>query len=486
MLCSFPDRAVSKKWTLVPLMCLVVSNTAALPLDMRVDHHQTYTTVDMLQMLAEARAKFPGSLEKDRLIFEKKIADLSVSYLDLRKGEFEALNQLSIDSAGGAVQLKDFFARSAAFQSAREYASEKLDVLATFQETWNASHTDAPIDLSELILHYQRKVQELDSRAAALNFSIVLPTGAIAKQQGLDPTTLRQMNLYTADQLIAMREKATTLKIMRTSDRRRINQTLNQFTVAKIQAFLNAYGATQKHRDRNTEAQIDAARKELEEMMWLRSYIRAVYGMKIGSYGLVDVHKKWFNMDSFGRTALRFSGQPIYDENTLMVQQDLALAVVAGQEGKNAEILSLSTPFFTRIASVLTFFSGEKQWAAVNVQVLKLLIADIEEERILGRAGGLRELRVHYKRRYYSSKADEAYYQALADAYLPSAADEDDPEADVVSVDSHSMRGVLGAALVALENQEDRINQAQAIEATLHQLNADSKVKARRNARRRI
>ncbi len=98
--------------------------------------------------------------------------------------------------------------------------------------------------------------------------------------------------------------------------------------------------------------------------------------------------------------------------------------------------------------------------------IFKLLLADIHEETLLGKAGGFKKVRALYRERYYSTEENKQYYQELANDYIPG---EDSVEKDYRTIDQNSFRGVFESALVALDGYEDRLNEAQGIMEMIEQ-----------------
>ncbi len=166
--------------------------------------------------------------------------------------------------------------------------------------------------------------------------------------------------------------------------------------------------------------------------------------------------------------------------------QDLAYNALSTQTGKSLPVLKGDTPFFSRISSALTYFSGNSQEAQANQLVLILLVADIEEELLLGRPDGLKSVREHYRSRYFSNEQNKIYYRKLAQKYLPQPSSEDrDDEADVQTIDARTLIGTFRMCVQSLENFELRLHEANGIKKTIEFLTKDNLVKQSRQRRNR-
>ena len=346
----------------------------------------------------------------------------------------------------------------------------------------------------ELKKNYEDQLNELENQMNALQFRLILPSGSVMTQQGLTYSNLKDMNLYSSDEINQMRNEMTSKRAFQTLGQQQIDQGLNKFTLQKMYQFVDAFGSSQRYRSQSNTDALKQAKEDLDETFWLRSHLRSVYGMKLGSFG-IKYNKRWFNLDYLlGPNSMELLSQVIRNENDLMSMQDLAYNALETYTGKSAKVLKLSTPFFARISSFKTFLQGSRQETSMNSYILKLMIADIEEEKMLGTGGGLRKIREHYRSRFLSTSEDKMYYENLKRNYfkedplddetnLDGEDYEDDIEADVEMVSNDALKGVIDSTQQVLENQEDRLFEARGIETTIKKLTQNNTVKRTRNRR---
>ena len=144
--------------------------------------------------------------------------------------------------------------------------------------------------------------------------------------------------------------------------------------------------------------------------------------------------------------------------------------------------------------------SASKKWSSVNAWVswiagksnemdtkyfiIALMKKDIDEELALSRSGGLKKVRDGYRQHYLSSDMWEALYQEKARQVFHSDDDDDDIEGDVMLVEAGTLKGSVAMCINALENQENRLDEARKLQSVVDLLTKDNTVAEKRKKRR--
>ena len=327
----------------------------------------------------------------------------------------------------------------------------------------------------------------LDKKMALIdstNYQVLLPNGHIENMTGLNLNKLKNIPVYSAEQIISLRHKAQQLLTVRSIDKRVIDTTFNQFTKQQFMMFINTFGQSQKYRVQN-EVLYKQSLQDLEELFWTRSYIRSIYGRSLGSFG-IHFTKRAFHIDLFANKNIEFKANFLRNTNELRQVQDLCYAAMQSQSNKAMQKLQLWAPMTSFISfsrDTYGYFAGESQLRQANIFVLSLIIADIEEELILGKKGGFKALRQNYQSRWYKDQPHKDFYSQLENRYLNEDNDQD-IEADITEINSSTLKGVFLAAINALENQEDRTEEGKKILSTIDFYTKSNKEKQKRKLRR--
>jgi hypothetical protein len=399
---------------------------------------------------------------------------------DLKKvSDRSHLNPISVEEFTAAVNRYE--------HSVQIFNSRLISYSSALQSQHNDKgnkHEPVPPDFNQFVSLTQNKITLNKAALDKLVFEISLPSGELFHQNGLDFTKLRGKKLYTAAQISKMKEQEKKLRIMPHEDRNRLNQTYNRFTLEQVKNFIQVFGASQRYRTQENQAGLERALEHLQEAFWTRSYLRATFGIKIGSFA-IDYHKQILNFDFFGSNHLKFNSQFLYNENDLVKMQDLTFNALATHTGKTVSILKLETPIFSRISSAMTYFAGERQEAQANALILKLLANDTEEELTLSKVGGLKAVRAAYRARYYDTAKNQKYFKDLSEKYLPSH-DGTDIEQDLHTVDADTLWGVFNACLHSLENYELRLHEADKLRNSINYLSEDNQMVINRKKRQEL
>ena len=175
-----------------------------------------------------------------------------------------------------------------------------------------------------------------------------------------------------------------------------------------ISSFVSAYGFEETYRFRDA-ALAEARANAFEQIVngfWQRSYLRYVYGVRVGAILPTPYQKRWANVDRLtvlARSLSTFRGAAgptqVTDDDLLRAIEDVRqkLGVV---DARAAKILSGDASGLARLNSFLSTLRGARPSAEALLMILELVAADLKEEQMLATGGGLDELIPFYEARW--------------------------------------------------------------------------------------
>ncbi|WP_257263331.1 hypothetical protein [Endozoicomonas sp. ONNA2] len=413
--------------------------------------------------------------ERDGDILLKTIDDLRRSLRDLTVVVSD-LQKVSDESILQPVPVRDFLDTARTFRQESNLFLEDVNSLEHFPTLRPdiTADSESRVDMLPLIRQYQSYLRNLDTRVSKLYFTIALPSGVLHQQLGISSDQLKSMSLYTADQIADMKRNIMQLRAMRTQDKRVIDEGINRFTKDAIETFIDTFGTSERYRTVSDTEGNKRAQEMLIDAFWARSYIRSTYGIQIGCIP-VEYDKRIFNLDYY-LSDMTVGAAPVYDQNKLMRYSNLAReAQVTIENSASKRWLSVS--------SWLTWVAGKSNEMDTKYFILALIKKDIDEELAISRSGGLRKVRDGYRQHYLSSDMGRALYQAKANQVFSSSEDDDDIERDVMVVEAGTLRGAVALCINALENQENRLDEARKLQSVVDMLTRGNVVSDRRKRR---
>ncbi len=316
------------------------------------------------------------NFEADRQEMKRSLREMNFLMEDFIKGEIGGnrgvftLSDQSQFSTPKGISLDTLSASVRNFELAYNLLETKIKSFYQTSglkkyEVFNRKYTlDIPdngiIDFTAVVKSYTDELKGLKDKVANLTFIIKLPNGTFHTLKGIDLSILREKLSFSAAELDDLRQKAARLRIMPTRDQMLIDNTYNLFTLKKMQAVIKAFGKSQRYRTQRNKDGLDRAIKDLEETFWTRSYLRATYGLKLGSF-TVEYKKRPFFLDKiFSSTDLKFSGL-VRNENTLIIAEDKMYNALETNEGRNSSVLRYETPLFLVLLLLLLFLPVKNQ-----------------------------------------------------------------------------------------------------------------------------
>lgn len=280
------------------------------------------------------------------------------------------------------------------------------------------------LDFGPIRKFYEGKLAEVIKMTDGLEFNVILldKTKKIITGLVLPPAVLK----YTAEQLEKMQEEMNELRTWNAKSYDAIND-MTKYQRQFVTDFITAYGFRYRKLGEREEKKRAEDAKQLADIFWTRSYLRAAYGMPIGAIG-IDYQEQWANLDFFtvSTNALsRFHEQPVWKEKSLL-QIDRNFRLCFERAGVRAEkIMDGNLGFIATGENLLTYLGGKRNQAAATFMMLGIMGADVFEERLVQQAGGLAKMKARFRDRYLRSDEDRKYYSQLRKDYDPQPGERD-------------------------------------------------------------
>lgn len=196
---------------------------------------------------------------------------------------------------------------------------------------------------------------------------------------------------------------------------------LTDSTVALVLKYIDAFGTSERWRLRSDSKDVRAegliendfeargnAYRQLENIFWMRSFLRAKFGYQIGTFN-VSYEKKPMNWEVFfskPESYLNFKkGSYVRTEEDLMGVKESFRNMLSVMVDKNTDLgWGIFTGDINPLAVANTFLTstlmGKTAIAEAGVMVLKLMVADAAEEMILANGGGKSAMKRYYIARW--------------------------------------------------------------------------------------
>ncbi len=428
-----------------------------------------------------------GELQKLVLNQMKEAQAADAEYVLLVAGQVEIMaNGLirDINGDGGIQKITDeAYAKGqrvdlgALLQAYRAYnvgMTEVQNKLASIQALPSAMKQDEPVslegsgivqlrnrgvvDLSKTIDFYNSQLKAIEKQVNAISINTYLPNKKAVINTSLKDlmAMMAKTPPYSPEEIQQKKTEEVVKRNLGTERRQQLGQHFLK-TTKLVQQYIQDFGTNQRYRLNTTpEARKDIL-EELNMAFWSRSLLRATYGVKLGALG-IEFKTQTFNREYiFASNQITFHANPILKQEDINSQRRTLLIALGVLDKRDDKLLAAETPFFNRILSGIAFVKGEAQLAQVNVEILKLIYADMEEEGILA-TQGFNGMRRHYQSRWYTGLNGEQVAEIRARS-------KDWRNQDMVDMDV--IRGVFFAAAKTLESYLVQLDEAEQLKAEI-------------------
>jgi len=434
---------------------------------------------------------FQQNQKEDREYIQSLVREIEIHMSNIlqeayRSGGLREMADKSLTSR--RIDFVDYLAATRSFEKMLADTQLKIQGLLTIPSSLRGAQnvtvngqvrTEIPaalkVDLTAVQNHYQAQLNKVFEGLNKMTFLLDI-NGITQQVKGI---SFRPDRIpFNAAEIKKMRDEAIRdLALIRAKVEEDVNQ-FNLYTRRQLMASIRVFGKSQKYRLQLNQEGKDQNIQDLEELFWARSYMRAMYGEKLGTFA-VDYTKRQLNWDFFATdNNLQFVGDFIRSDEQLTEFQDKLTVALVTQTSRSREVLARETSLLDRVVSAITWVKGEAPLAEINTVILKLMLGDIQEEMMLSKGGGLKAMRAQYRTRYYKDAASEAAVKARAQAYR--GGDSQDIESDNLSTDVTTMRGAFSAAAMALDGVIDQL------EVATQKLKAIDELRAQSEAAQRV
>jgi hypothetical protein len=277
----------------------------------------------------------------------------------------------------------------------------------------NASSSNTGnVNMGPLTAAVEKARAELMAQMDGLRFTnLVTPVGqkVPTPERALSPS-LAGLKILSESQIQEyndeIQEKMTLKEQTKTYQKQYVNELVN-----KINSFVTNYGTEEFLRfpDANDQSNDSVARasafKGLTDAFYRRSYLRKKYGIRMGAIQSMNYDKRILKWDKYGLQPLKtamgsFRREAAMGESEIdnafesvrnFVQTyDEKITPVLGskktvleRKGKKMEFSSADTGFLVRANSAFTFLTGQRPTAEALLMIMRLVLSDIQEEKML-------------------------------------------------------------------------------------------------------
>lgn len=391
--------------------------------------------------------------QQDRDYFLKAVQEMEQGFEELltttiynndaeqAKSGLVTLSSLSQTDQNYVIPAKDFAVAVNRYNLVVQTLQSRLRRLTALTDGGLPSQTQALVDESGnkieiqgygninfdgILDFYESRMDAIQKQVSTLPFRIRLVTGTLKLHTGIDiPRDLFWMTPEAARQ--EFQTNILPLKGWSRAQRRDIDA-FTFYVRDMVQEFITKYGTTERWRSLNAAAiaQRDLDWKQMVDGLWLRSYIRANFTVPLGAIG-INYKKRAFKIDMFtvSTEALsKFREEVCWsDREQLDVEDDLRYAL-ATADARTVRILDNGdASFIDKANSFFTWVGGKRNLADAQQMILRLLAADLYEDRLITKPNGADAIIEQYRNRYYSTEDNKKYYQSLENTYFPEGDD---------------------------------------------------------------
>lgn len=364
----------------------------------------------------------------------------------------ELLKELVYDKESGLYSLSNRSTKSAdlkptdaetfmiyigRYKQARAEIDAKIETLTAIADGIVPSSEDLPVDeagikkvpsfgqqnFTPIKKFYADQLAVLDTFVSNLPHKIELPGGAyhiIAAGSGKGLVLEAQIMTLTPEEIRAKLKKVAEMRYWDEDQTTTIDE-YTRYLQKRLYAFTKTYGVDQRYRHQDLterKARADEARLIMIGF-WSRSYLRAIYGQPIGVIG-IPYDDKWFHIDvltTSTRALMQMIEKPIWDANRMGDIEKNYRRLIARADVRSEKILDGNLSFLAAGENLLTWLGGYRNEAQCAQMILRLLAADVYEERLLQEEGSLQRMAERFRARYFSTEEDEIFYRRAQLAY---------------------------------------------------------------------
>ena len=265
------------------------------------------------------------------------------------------------------------------------------------------------IDFTKTVTAVNDAIAKAEAMAKTYTFVLEFASGVIQVVQPGDALNVRlQAPLLTADAITDLQRRSKIKSTPSAKFDDELTESHANLLKRQIASFVSAYGKEEAYRFRD-EALAESRALAFEQILngfWQRSYLRYVYGVRVGVILPTRYTKRYANADAMTVLSEQLSSfkaaagpTQVTDDDLLHAMEDVRkkLEVV---DARSARILSGDASVLARVNSFVNWLRGSRPTAEALLMIMQLVAADLKEEQMLATGGGLDELMAFYDARW--------------------------------------------------------------------------------------
>lgn len=405
---------------------------------------------DVTVLLQETLKRYADVQDKDREYLDSVVKEMITVVNDyqtyITAGPWKQLSDRSISSGAKQVTLQEFLATLNEVRQKKLALQTKLDLLTSVssalpsdvQTVDGKSNNPLPqprkIDFSGVVAAATKNLAAAEAIANNLQFAVVnvnpddptdvRPPLLIPANSGTALNPVINSPLLSRKQIDNLQAQARGLVTFSRSFNS-ATQTHADLLKQLIWKFRDRFGKEEAYRFHDaafSEARA-AAFKDIANMFWQRSYLRKVYGVRVGSILPENYNKRYMNIDRFTvlldqLSQFKETSSPldIDDASILSATEDFRQTLITLGD-KTAGILTGDASILARINSAYTWFRGERPTAEALLMIVQMLAADLYEEKALAMGTGLQEVTRFFDARWEATPQDKQLHEERVCAF---------------------------------------------------------------------
>ena len=364
-----------------------------------------YEMLDKNQAALEEQLlkRLDSSRQQDLLYVKQTQSELRELFHQVQQNELVGLQKLQNLSMTEPVEYPVYIESTRAYINKRVEINTAIGLLTKLPSAVKNANNSAgsgsanvqlpnqlQLDFTEILKSYNESLDTMDQQAQALTFRMHLLNGSIKDVAGINAEGINKSDLISQQVLDAETQKIgyAQAHVYDAAAKNIVNQ-MTKLDLNVLSGYINDQGKTERWRLNNSKDPVNSDEiKSIIEVFWLRSYVRATYGMGVGGIA-IQYKKMGLGLDAmFAPSNIEFV--PNLSGTAQLNQfRNLMAAAVKTYDGASefgGNPLNMAKYVITRV-------KGNWNNAEANAFVVRLLVADLEEENLFNSGNGLRSMR---------------------------------------------------------------------------------------------
>ncbi len=346
-------------------------------------------------------------------------------------------------------------------------ASLPKDVNLSSRKNGNTAQNFGQINFSSIETYFMSEIQKLTQFVSNLGYLIQLGNNLphqIVPNTGMGLVLDAPEILLSDEAMEKYQNDMIRFKHWEAKDYGTIDD-FAVFTRRMAMNFIDTYGTTERYRFTDKKER-NKAKDDLIEIFWVRSYLRVLYGMPLGTF-YVDYEKRLANFEVLASKTKgivnSFREEIVWEQDKFVRLEQNYRNILNVVDQRSVGILDGNAPLLHRLNAAMSWVGGNQELNRVLSLAFKILAADFHEEKLLRKPGGLALLKKFYNERYYSNIEDRKLCDKREAAF--GGGNDEDAFSDVGGAAEGSLASHFMKVSAKAEKQMLRIEKARQLEA---------------------